>query len=108
MSPDGDEAGMSSAAEASPTAYASRPVFAMVPLSQITPTTIPDLSSIVRQIQGPYESHSRKKYYSVTRGHLRTIVASWEECKLITDGHHLSLFKGFNKFNEAVDYLRDD
>lgn len=72
---------------------------------------MPDLSPLVRQTLEPgteYTSHSRKKYYAVSSGHLRTIVATWEECSLLIRGHHHPVFKGFRKFSEAVVYLGEE
>lgn len=83
----------------------------MVPRSQLTPSTMPDLSFLVRQFMipagTPYQSHSRKEYYSVPRGHLRTIVATWEECQLLVGSHHRPTFKGFKKFSEALRYMKE-
>lgn len=106
MTPD-REAGPSST-PSSPRRYEARPVFAMVPLSQITPSTMPDLSPIVRQSIAPgtpYQSHSRKHYYAVARGHIRTIVATWEEAQLLIRDYHNPLYRSFMKFREAVRYM---
>lgn len=83
----------------------------MVPLSQITPTTMPDLLPIVRLTMAAgmtYQLHSRKSYYSVARGHIRTIVATWEEAQLLIRDYHEAKFKGFNKFRDAVEFMRGE
>lgn len=82
----------------------------MVPLSHLTPSTIPDLSAVVRQTMQPgtpYQSRSRKEYYSVARGHLRTIVASWEECEILIRGHHHPSYQGFMTFREAMEFMEN-
>lgn len=85
----------------------------MVPLSQLNPSNLPDFMPIVRHSLNiapgtPFQSRSRKSYYAIAQGHVRTIVRSWEECQMLIRDHPLSRFKSFNKFAEAIDFMRDD
>lgn len=83
----------------------------MVPLSELTPSTMPDFSAIVRQTMAagmPYQSHSRKSYYAVSRGHFRTIVATWEEAQLLIRDYHFPVFRSFNKFREAIRFMKGE
>lgn len=91
--------------------YDPTPAFAMIPLLQLTPSNLPDFTPLVRQSLGPgtpFQSRSRKSYYAVSRGHIRTVVRSWEECQMLTRDHHLPAFRSFDKFADAIEFMRDD
>ena len=46
-----------------------------------------------------------KKFYAVKEGRKTGILKSWNECKASVEGYAGAKYKGFDDYDEAVDYL---
>lgn len=46
-----------------------------------------------------------KKFYAIKKGKQEKIVEGWEQCKALVNGVAGVVFKGFNTYEEATEYL---
>lgn len=51
-----------------------------------------------------------KKYYAVVRGNVKkpTIFTSWSACKKVVIGYSKSKFKGFDNYEDALNYIKNN